>query len=48
MLISVGLIYEDIDLVCYVGNCSSGKMGFVLVVVVVVLGVYVVLVSGLV
>lgn len=48
VLISVGLIYEDLDLVCYVGNCSSGKMGYVFVVVVVCFGVQVVLVSGLV
>lgn len=48
VVVSVGLIYEDIDLVCFIGNCSLGKMGFVVVEVVVQVGVYVILVVGLV
>lgn len=48
VLIIVGLIQENIDLVCYIINYSFGKMGFVFVEVVVEVGVWVILVIGLV
>lgn len=46
VLISAGPTYEDIDPVRYVGNRSSGKMGFALAAAAVDLGARVVLVSG--
>lgn len=48
VLIMVGLIYEKIDLVCFIGNYFFGKMGFVLVEECVCCGVDVVLIVGLV
>ena len=46
LLISAGPTYEDIDPVRYVGNRSSGKMGFALAAAAAALGAHVVLVSG--
>jgi len=46
LLISAGPTYEDIDPVRYVGNRSSGKMGFALAGAAAALGAQVVLVSG--
>ena len=46
LLISAGPTYEDIDPVRYVGNRSSGKMGFALAAAAAALGAEVVLVSG--
>nr|WP_305888282.1 bifunctional phosphopantothenoylcysteine decarboxylase/phosphopantothenate--cysteine ligase CoaBC [Stenotrophomonas sp. 9(2022)] len=46
LLISAGPTYEDIDPVRYVGNRSSGKMGFALAGAAAALGAEVVLVSG--
>ncbi|MEG0182257.1 MAG: bifunctional phosphopantothenoylcysteine decarboxylase/phosphopantothenate--cysteine ligase CoaBC [Stenotrophomonas sp.] len=46
LLISAGPTYEDIDPVRYVGNRSSGKMGFALAAAAAALGAQVVLVSG--
>lgn len=47
VLLIVGLIFELIDLVCGIMNWFSGKMGFVLVWVVVQVGVEVMFVVGL-
>ena len=46
VLISAGPTYEDIDPVRYVGNRSSGKMGYALAAAAARLGAQVVLVSG--
>jgi phosphopantothenoylcysteine decarboxylase/phosphopantothenate--cysteine ligase len=46
LLISAGPTYEDIDPVRYVGNRSSGKMGYALAAAAAGLGAQVVLVSG--
>ncbi|MBT2767519.1 bifunctional phosphopantothenoylcysteine decarboxylase/phosphopantothenate--cysteine ligase CoaBC [Stenotrophomonas sp. ISL-67] len=46
VLISAGPTYEDLDPVRYVGNRSSGKMGYALAAAAVRLGAQVVLVSG--
>ncbi|WP_286070691.1 bifunctional phosphopantothenoylcysteine decarboxylase/phosphopantothenate--cysteine ligase CoaBC [Stenotrophomonas sp. 57] len=46
LLISAGPTYEDIDPVRYVGNRSSGKMGFALAAAAATMGAQVVLVSG--
>ena len=46
LLISAGPTYEDIDPVRYVGNRSSGKMGFALAAAAAAMGAQVVLVSG--
>ena len=46
LLISAGPTYEDIDPVRYVGNRSSGKMGFALAAAAATMGAHVVLVSG--
>ncbi|WP_349999456.1 bifunctional phosphopantothenoylcysteine decarboxylase/phosphopantothenate--cysteine ligase CoaBC [Stenotrophomonas lacuserhaii] len=46
LLISAGPTYEDIDPVRYVGNRSSGKMGYALAAAAARLGAEVVLVSG--
>lgn len=48
VVIIVGLIYEKIDLVCFIGNYFLGKMGFVFVEECVLCGVEVLLISGLV
>jgi len=46
MVISAGPTYEDIDPVRYLGNRSSGKMGYALAAVAAQKGAHVVLVSG--
>ncbi|HDS0950785.1 TPA: bifunctional phosphopantothenoylcysteine decarboxylase/phosphopantothenate--cysteine ligase CoaBC [Stenotrophomonas maltophilia] len=46
LLISAGPTYEDIDPVRYVGNRSSGKMGFALAAAAAAMGAQVVLISG--
>lgn len=46
VVISAGPTYEDIDPVRYVGNRSSGKMGYALAAAAVAQGAHVVLVSG--
>ncbi|MDI6535330.1 phosphopantothenoylcysteine decarboxylase, partial [Bacillus mycoides] len=46
VVISAGPTYEDIDPVRYVGNRSSGKMGYALAAAAARLGASVVLVSG--
>jgi phosphopantothenoylcysteine decarboxylase / phosphopantothenate---cysteine ligase len=46
VLISAGPTYEDLDPVRYVGNRSSGKMGYALAAAAVRMGAQVVLVSG--
>ncbi len=46
VLISAGPTYEDIDPVRYVGNRSSGKMGYALAAAAATMGAQVVLVSG--
>jgi phosphopantothenoylcysteine decarboxylase/phosphopantothenate--cysteine ligase len=46
VLVSAGPTYEDIDPVRFLGNRSSGRMGFALAVAAVALGADVVLVAG--
>ena len=46
VLVSAGPTYEDIDPVRFIGNRSSGKMGFALAAAAVGRGAHVVLVAG--